>query len=175
MFKLENYLYELSLSYNIKKLFNEVRYTEITPYFQNNPNKDSWFCGPNTWLHGNIKNLNSPELRSLITQLEESIKTKNMKPTLIFQKKGSSVPSHIDAVSKAKPNPNLCSVNLQLTEKVSPIKFNKKDFVTYHCALINTKKKHGVPKIAEDRFFIKFKIFDLTYKEALSNYLKYRL
>ena len=74
MFKLENYLCELSLSYNIKKLFNEVRYTEITPYFRNNPNKDSWFCGPNTWLHGNIKNLNSPELRSLITQLEESIK-----------------------------------------------------------------------------------------------------
>ena len=51
--------------------------------------------------------------------------------------------------------PNLCSVNVQLTEKVSPIKFNKKDFVTYHCALINTKKKHGVPKTAEDRFFIK--------------------
>ena len=69
--------------------------------------------------------------------------------------------------------PIRCSVNIQLNESIGPIEFPKwGKLETYKCALLNIMEEHGVPAFESERYFIKFKILDVSYKEALNNYLK---
>jgi len=190
-----NYIYDFDLSYDREALFEEVKNTKISPFFSNNPNKDSWFCAPSTLLRGEIKNLDTPEMKSIINQLDKLTNAKDIRPVFVFQEKGTSVPSHLDLI-KGKVI-NKCSVNIQLKEKVGPVDFGWVDaddptvkslyidedgnpryehdgpIHTYYCALLNTKKMHGVPAFdEEDRVFVKFNIYDVSYEDALNNYLK---
>ena len=195
-----NYIYDFDLSYNQKALFEEVKNTKTSPYVEDNPNKDSWFCAPSTWFMGEIKNLDTPEMKSIINQLNKLTNAKDIRPVFVFQEKGTSVPSHLD-VRKGygevhNEDINKCSVNIQLKEKVGPVSFGWVDaddltvkslyvdedgnsryehdgpIHTYYCALLNTQKMHGVPAFDEDRVFIKFNIYDISYEDALNNYLK---
>jgi len=171
----EDYIYDIAISYNETKLLNEVKDIPLNPYWPDNPNKDSWFKGPETWLYGDIDVI-TPELSNIISSLCKLFDCKDIRPHLHKQLKNSFVPFHTDKISKKlrdqfNDNQPQCAVNLQLGEQVGPVEFEDiGDVGSYRCALLNIMEKHSVPTFHEDRFFIKFKIIDCSYKDARDRY-----
>lgn len=173
----DNYIYDITISYNHTKLLNEIKDISLSPYWPDNPRKDSWFKGPKTWLYGTIDTI-TPEVGNIISSLCKLFDCKDIRPHLHKQLKGSSVPLHADNISKKLRKPfnepqHQCAVNIQLGNEIGPIEFENIGSVgSYKCALLNTMKKHSVPAFHKDRFFIKFRIMDCTYKNARDRYIK---
>jgi len=171
-----NYIYDIKISYNHTKLLSEVKDIPLTPYWPDNPNKDSWFKGPKTWLYGEIETI-TPELSNVVTSLCKLFDCKDIRPHLHKQLKGSSVPFHTDKISKKlrdqfNDTQPQCAVNLQLGTEVGTVEFeNISNVGSYKCALLNIMEKHSVPAFHEDRFFIKFKIMDCSFEDARDRYI----
>ena len=64
----------------------------------------------------------------------------------------------------------LCAINIVLSDTYGPIEFEDLGEIYYDCAILNLQKKHAVPSFPEERVLLKFSIFDVSYKDALSNY-----
>lgn len=172
-----DYLYELELTYDKKKLQEEIADLNLEPYFADNPNKDSWFAGPKSWLTAEIPENSNTEIDKVGKQLSELLETKSFDMIVLFQKANTSVPVHTDKVSKkllalSDSEAIQCGVNIQLNDDAGPVNFPDFGLITYECALLNIMEKHGVPEHPIDRLFIKFRILDISYKEACENYLK---
>ena len=172
----EDYLYDLALTYNKKKLQEEIADLNLEPYFADNPNKDSWFAGPKSWLTAEIPKNPNTEIDKVSKQLSELLGTKSLDMIVLFQKANTSVPVHTDKVSKKLLNLSdsraiRCGVNIQLNDAVGPVNFPDFGLINYECALLNIMEKHGVPEFPTDRLFIKFRILDISYKEARNNYI----
>jgi hypothetical protein len=169
-----DFLHELDLIYNNEKLKDEVKNIEFEPYFKDNPNTDSWFAGPKSWLYADIPDKPNTEIDSVRKQLKELLGTNNVIFAVIKQKANTSVPVHSDkSAHKYQGSQQIkCAVNIQLNDPVGPINFPAYGLTNYKCALLNVFQEHGVPVFENDRLFIKFKILDISYQEALDNYLK---
>jgi len=175
-----NYLYELDLQYDSNRLQQELNDLELEPYFKDNPNKDSWFAGPVTWLYADVNESKivkrNTELESLYIQIKILLGTDNITMAVMRQVANTEVPVHNDKVTQRILDLNgatqiKCAVNIQLGNLVGPINFPALGSLdTYRCALLNVMEDHGVPAFEEDRFFIKFKILDVTYQQAVINY-----
>tara|TARA_B100000809_G_C15015426_1_gene486485 strand:- start:546 stop:1082 length:537 start_codon:yes stop_codon:yes gene_type:complete len=160
-----DYIYNIDLSYDRVKLFEEIKDTSVAPFTSTNQPQVDW------WFVGRIENI-GPEVKNIIDQIAELTESKNIIPKLIIQEKDSTLPLHTD-VKKDHHRYNLCAVNIQLTTEVAPVEFEKIGILEpYHCALLNNLKEHGVPMISERRIFMKNSIYDIPYDVALSNYLK---
>ena len=171
---ISDYIYNIDLSYDLAKVFEEVKDTPTTPYFPENPYIDSWFKNTKNWLHGRIENI-GPEVQNIVDQIKELTESKDVVPKLVRQLAGTPLPLHTDLrkVDGTTDRYNLCAVNIQLTTKVAPVEFEEIGVLEpYRCALLNVTKRHGVPMITEERIFIKNSIYDIPYDVALSNYLK---
>jgi len=174
-----DYLYELDLQYNVSRLQEEVDELDLEPYFKDNPNTDSWFAGPETWLYADIQNKANTEVDSICEQLKELLGTNDVVFAVMRQKANTKVPVHNDKLPKKildmypDTKPIQCAVNIQLNDNIGPINFpSLGSLETYKCALLNILQDHGVPAFETDRYFVKFKILDISYKDAISNYLK---
>jgi len=177
-----DYLYELDLQYNVSRLQEEVDELDLEPYFKDNPNTDSWFAGPETWLYADIQNKANTEVDSICEQLKELLGTNDVVFAVMRQKANTKVPVHNDKLPKKildmypDTKPIQCAVNIQLNDNIGPINFpSLGSLETYKCALLNILQDHGVPAFETDRYFVKFKILDISYKEALENYLNFRV
>jgi len=176
------YLYELDLQYDTSKLQEEVDALDLEPYFKDNPNKDSWFAGPETWLYADIQNKANTEVDSMCKQLKELLGTNDVVFAVMRQKANTEVPVHNDNLPKRildrypDTRPIQCAVNVQLNDNIGPINFpSLGSLETYKCALLNILEDHGVPAFETDRYFVKFKILDVSYKKALENYLNFKI
>ena len=168
-----DYLYDLELTYNKKKLQEEIEDLDLEPYFKDNPNKDSWFAGPESWLTADIPENPNTEIDKVRKQLSELLGTKSLDMIVLFQRANTSVPVHTDKVSKKLLNLSgseaiQCGVNIQLNDTIGPVNFPNFGLITYECALLNIMEEHGVPEFPTDRLIIKFRILDVSYKEALN-------
>jgi len=177
-----DYLYDLELTYDKKKLQEEISNLNLEPYFADNPNKDSWFAGPESWLYADIQNTSNTEVDSICKQLKESLGTNDVVFAVMHQQANTEVPVHNDNLPKRildmypDTKPIQCAVNVQLNDNIGPINFpSLGSLETYKCALLNILEDHGVPAFETDRYFVKFKILDISYKEALENYLNFRV
>ena len=171
---ISDYIYNIDLSYDLAKVFEEVKDTPMAEYRPQKPYKDSWFKNTKTWLHGRIENI-GPEVQNIVDQIKELTESKDVVPKLVRQLAGSALPLHTDLrkVDGTTDRYNLCAVNIQLTTEVAPGEFEEIGVVEpYRCALLNVIKRHGVPMVTEERIFIKNSIYDIPYDVALSNYLK---
>jgi len=172
-----NYLQELTLQYDKSKLKQELVDLELEPYFKDNPNTHSWFAGPETWLYADVVATHDTELDSVCKQLKQLLGTDDFVFAIMRQLANSEVPVHHDRLPERimdmypDTKPIKCAVNIQLNDTVGPVNFPAwGSLETYRCALLNVMEDHGVPAFGTDRFFIKFKILDITYQEALTNY-----
>ncbi len=64
----------------------------------------------------------------------------------------------------------LCAINIILSDNYGPLIFGDLGPVRYNCAILNLEKRHAVPAFPEERVLLKFSIFDVLYKDTLSNY-----
>jgi hypothetical protein len=179
MDKRSNFIYDLDLSYDNNELQEELVGLDLEPYFKDNPNTDSWFAGPESWLYADVPDKPNTEIDSIRKQLKELLGTSDVVFAVMRQKANTSVPAHTDKLPQRildmypGTKPIQCAVNIQLNDPIGPIEFPKwGKLETYKCALLNIMEEHGVPAFQSDRHFIKFKILDVSYKEALNNYLK---
>ena len=177
-----DYLYELDLQYDTSKLQEEVDALDLEPYFKDNPNTDSWFAGPETWLYADIQHKTNTEVDSIRKQLKELLGTNDVVFAVMRQEANTEVPVHNDILPKRildmYPNtkPIQCAVNIQLNDNIGPVNFpSLGSLETYKCALLNILEDHGVPAFETDRYFVKFKILDVSYKKALENYLNFKI
>jgi len=174
-----DYLYELDLHYDNNKLQQELIDLELEPYFKENPNTDSWFAGPESWLYADVPATHNTELDTVCKQVKRLLGSNDIVFAVMRQKANTEVPVHNDKLPKRildmypDTKPIQCAVNIQLNNSIGPINFPAwGSLETYKCALLNIMEDHGVPAFETDRFFIKFKILDVTYQQALINYKK---
>ena len=103
-------------------------------------------------------------------QIAESFKIhfdiKDCRPRFYLQEPYSVIPFHVDRGT-------LCSLNILLSDNLTPITFENED-VYYKSALLNTQKLHAVRTGSERRILYKISIFDKTYQE-LRDVLPYKL
>ena len=154
-----DYYERLDIDYDSAKLIEESIMVHYSP-FQTGKKTDSWFDNQKTWYMGRVNDsrmyLEVHRLKKMIATLTGS---DNVKPRYYVQAKGSSVPFHTDMKTE-------CSINIILSNRAGPICFEDIGEVVYRCALLNTTKRHGVPKFKTERLLLKFSIFDKTYQEV---------
>jgi hypothetical protein len=180
-----DYLYELDLQYDINKLQQEVDVLDLEPYFKElkEAGHTGWFAGPETWLMAGVPYQSGTEVDIICKQLRDLLGTNEIEVLTFTQEANTSVPAHSDSLpdsilnigSTTKVKPIKCAVNIQLSYPVGPINFSEYGLITYNCALLNIIKEHGVPVFPTERKFIKFKILDISYKQALLHYRQYKL
>jgi len=185
----EDYLYEIDLSYDSSKLKKELQTLKLLPYFtlfdkfaeyyRNNPDSDDCFEEPNGWTVANVPIIPDTEVNTLYEQVKELIGANDIQASVTRQEANTEVPIHNDTISQQMKKVFLkvpqiqCAINLQLNEPIGPINFPALDSLqTYNCAILNVLEDHGVPAFETDRYFIKFIILDVSYKDAIRNYLK---
>ena len=178
-----DYVQELTLQYDIKKLQQEVDVLELEPYFKElkETETDSWFAGPETWLIASVPLQPDSEVNNICEQLRELLGTNEIEVLTFTQEANTSVPVQSDKLpsdilnigSTTKVKPIKCAVNIQLVSPTGPINFPTYGLITYKCALLNIMKEHSVPAFPTERKFVKFKILDISYKQALQNYRQY--
>jgi len=187
----EDYLYEIELSYDSSKLKNELIHLNLRPYFihftkwaqyyKDNPDSEDWFKIPDGWTVANVPKAYGTEINTLYKQVKELIGANDIRMSVTRQEANTEVSVHNDRISQKMldtfpETPQIqCAVNIQLNNPVGPINFpSLGSLETYKCAILNVLEDHGVPAFETDRYFIKFVILDISYKDAISNYLKNR-
>jgi len=168
-----DFLYDIDLSYDKTKLLDEMNNVDFTPFNdaglpiqgvdrQSKIHRKSWFYNPSTWLQGHVIN-ECPEVSKVQSQICELLECKDIRPRYYKQEKDTEVPMHPDRGT-------LCAINIILSDNYGPLIFGELGPVSYNCALLNLEKRHAVPAFPEERVLLKFSIFDVPYKKALSNY-----
>lgn len=151
-----DYVYDLTLSYNKSKLLKEFEMYSLRPR-------------GTAWLTRDIFN---SSYEHLLNKIPEVNRVKNQVYKLIgdypstgvrwlCQKRNEIGNWHFDKKTK-------CSINIILSDKIGPIEFRKIGKINYTCAIINTHKEHMIPKINETRILLMFRIKELTYEEAVN-------
>ena len=154
-----DYYERLDIDYDSNKLIEESIMVHYSP-FQTGKKTNTWFDNQKTWYLGRINDSRMYlEVHRLKKMIETLIDSDNVKPRYYVQAKGSSVPFHSDMKTE-------CSINIILSNRAGPILFEDIGEVVYRCALLNTTKRHGVPKFKTERLLLKFSIFDKTYREV---------
>jgi len=185
----KDYLYEIDLSYDSsilkEKLINLklqpyfTQFAEWAEYYKDNPDSEDSFKEPDGWTVANVPITPDTEINTLYEQVKELIGANDIQITVTRQEANTEVSVHNDRISQQMLEtfpgvPQIqCAINLQLNNPVGPINFpSLGSLETYKCAILNVLEDHGVPAFETDRYFIKFIILDVSYKDAISNYLK---
>ena len=154
-----DYYERLDIDYDSAKLIEESIMVHYSP-FQTGKKTDSWFDNQETWYMGRVNDSRMYlEVHRLKKMIETLTGSDNVKPRYYVQAKSSSVPFHSDMKTE-------CSINIVLSNRAGPILFEEIGEVVYRCALLNTTKRHGVPKFKTERLLLKYSIFDKTYEEV---------
>ena len=164
------YLHSIDLSYDKTILLEEMNNIDFHPFNDLGPQqkgtskipKGHWFYNPSTWLQGHVIET-YPEINRVQTQICNLLECKNIQPRYYKQEINTAVPMHPDKNT-------LCAINIVLSDTYGPIEFEDLGEIYYDCAILNLQKKHAVPSFPEERVLLKFSIFDISYKDALSNY-----
>jgi hypothetical protein len=186
-----DFIYNINLSYDKDRLLDDMARVTFHPFNDRGPDqrgksnipKGHWFDNPSTWLQGHVPvhvtpvpgrttmpaiinqiKGHFPEVSQLQTQISELLKCKDVRARYYRQEKNTSVPMHKDMHT-------LCAVNILLSDNNGPIEFEGLGEIHYDCAMLNLQKGHAVPPFPEERLLLKFSIFDLPYKDAITNYL----
>ena len=165
-----DFIYDIELSYDKAKLLDEMNNVDLAPFNDEGPHGNiqskippkSWFCNPPTWLQGHVIN-ECPEVSKVQSQICELLECKDIRPRYYKLEKDTELPMHPDRGT-------LCAINIILSDNYGPLIFGELGPVHYSCALLNLEKRHAVPAFPEERILLKFSIFDVLYKDALSNY-----
>lgn len=161
-----DYYERLNIDYDENSLIQESLMVHYGP-FQTGKKTDSWFDNQNTWYVGRINDSRMyPEIHRLKGMIETLIESEDVRPRYYVQAKDSSVPFHSDMNTE-------CAINIVLSNRAGPIIFEDIGEVVYRCALLNTTKRHGVPKFKTERLLLKFSIFDKTYEEVRRKFKEY--
>ena len=154
-----DYYERLNIDYDADKLIQESIMIHYDT-FRTGKNTDTWFDNQDTWRIGKVNDSRMYlELHRLKKMIETLIDSDNVKPRYYIQEKNSSVPFHRDMNTE-------CAINIVLSNRAGPILFEDIGEVVYRCALLNTTKRHSVPKFKTERLLLKYSIFDRTYEEV---------
>jgi hypothetical protein len=167
---------EIDLKYNKTQILKEIENCIFHPFNDLGPDqngitkmsKESWFYNPSTWLQSHIKKADlkpNSEIKKIYVQLQTLLKTKDIRARVYKQLANTEVPMHNDIGTSA-------CVNIILSEDYAPITFEECGDIKYKCAILDIQKKHKVKSYPKERILLKFSIFDIDYKTALSNYMK---
>jgi hypothetical protein len=185
----DDYLYELDLSYDSSKLKKELidlklepyftKFTDWAEYYKVNTDPANSFEEPDGWTVADVPITHGTEINAMYEQVKELIGANDVLITVTRQKANTDVSIHNDRIPEQMLEmfpeiPQIqCAINLQLNNPVGPIDFpSLGSLETYKCAILNVLEDHGVPAFETDRYFIKFIILDVSYKEAINNYLR---
>ena len=167
-----DYISDVDLSYDKTKLLDEMDNVTFAPMNFTRagrgtsgiekPPHNSWFHNPPTWLQGHVLD-EYPEINRVQTQICNLLECRDIRPRYYKQEKNTEVPMHNDRGT-------FCAINIMLSDNAAPIIFKYLGEIKYECALLNIRKHHAVPSFPEERVLLKFSIFDVSYKDALSNY-----
>jgi hypothetical protein len=164
---MNNFIYHVNdLDYNKKHLIKEADELEFKPFELPTKHNSFWDHVP-TWLQGWVGDAAVDEVNRIKDVIAERTGSKEIRPRYYRQEANTSLPMHSDNGTK-------CCINILLSGESAPIVFEDGFTQTsfhYECAILNIQQRHSVPTFPEERFLLKYSIFDIDFDEAVSSWI----
>ena len=157
---MNHFLTHLKLSFNKELILKEMETITFDSTLFGDELLRGLINNPSTPSEMRLQEMdNTPEIKKLYIQLKTLTKSNDIRARFFKQLANQELPFHQDKTT-------LCSINIVLSEEYNPIIFEGVDEIYYKCALINTQSRHGVNAHPMERIYLKFSIFDKSYKEV---------